>query len=157
MDPILALLDKNARLSNAEIATALGITEAEVSKTIAGYEAAGIIRGYKPLVDWEQSGRNYISAQIMVKIMLNGKTGFDDIAAQLCSFPEVETITLMSGAYDVALTVSGKTFKEVATFVASRLSPLEGVQSTSTSFCLKTYKERGVISEKPKDDREVAL
>ena len=83
--------------------------------------------------------------------------GFDDIANLLASFEEVETVTLTSGAYDISLTVSGKTFQEVAMFVASRLSPLEGVQSTSTSFQLKTYKERGILSEEEQDIREVRV
>ena len=151
MDPILMLLDKNARMPVDEIAAAVGKTPEEVEEAIAGYEKEGIIKGYKPIVDWERT------AQIAVKIVLNGKMGFDDIANLLASFEEVETVTLTSGAYDISLTVSGKTFQEVAMFVASRLSPLEGVQSTSTSFQLKTYKERGILSEAEQDIREVRV
>lgn len=154
MDQVLMLLDKNARMSNEDIAVATGLSVDEVKAKIAAYERDGVIKGYKPLVDWERTERNYVSAQIAVKIVLDGKRGFDDIAAVLASFEEVETVSLMSGAYDIALTVSGKTFQEIAMFVASRLSPLEGVSSTSTSFLLKTYKERGVMSQYDEDMRE---
>lgn len=154
MDQVLMLLDKNARMSNEDIAVATGLSVDEVKAKIAKYEKDGVIKGYKPLVDWERTERNYVSAQIAVKIVLDGKRGFDDIAAVLASFEEVETVSLMSGAYDIALTVSGKTFQEIAMFVASRLSPLEGVSSTSTSFLLKTYKERGVMSQYDEDMRE---
>ena len=157
MNSILMLLDKNARMSFEDIATATGKTVAEVRDEIRTYEENGTIKGYTALIDWENTDRNYVTAQIAVKIILNGKIGFDDIAERLASFEEVETVSLMSGAYDLSLTVSGKTFQEVAMFVASRLSPLEGVQSTSTSFLLKTYKERGIITKKDADIREVGV
>ncbi|WMJ83563.1 Lrp/AsnC family transcriptional regulator [Oscillospiraceae bacterium LTW-04] len=157
MKSILMLLDKNARMSHEDIATATGKTVDEVKAEIKAYEENGTIKGYTTLVDWEKTDRNYVTAQIAVKILLNGKRGFDDIAEQLASFEEVETVTLMSGGYDLSLTVSGKTFQEVAMFVASRLSPLEGVQSTSTTFLLKTYKERGIATKKDKDMREVRV
>lgn len=157
MNSVLMLLDKNARMSCEDIATATGKTVAEVQREIKAYEEDGTIKGYSALIDWEKTDRNYVTAQIAVKIVLNGKMGFDDIAEQLASFEEVETVTLVSGAYDISLTVSGKTFQEVAMFVASRLSPLEGVQSTSTSFLLKTYKERGISNKKDADIREVRV
>lgn len=157
MNSVLMLLDKNARMSCEDIAAATGKTVHEVRDEIRTYEENGTIKGYAALVDWEKTDRNYVTAQIAVKIVLNGKMGFDDIAEQLANFEEVETVTLMSGAYDLSLTVSGKTFQEVAMFVASRLSPLEGVQSTSTSFLLKTYKERGIATKKDVDIREVRV
>ncbi len=157
MNSILMLLDKNARMSCEDIAAATGKTLDEVRAEIRGYEENGTIKGYSALIDWEKTDRNYVTAQIAVKIVLNGKMGFDDIAAQLASFEEVETVRLVSGAYDLSLTVSGKTFQEVAMFVASRLSPMEGVQSTSTSFLLKTYKERGIASKQDADIREVRV
>lgn len=157
MNSLLMLLDKNARMTDKEIAVALGMTEEDVKREIARLENDGTIKGYSALVDWEKTERNYVTAQIAVKVSLNGKMGFDDIADLLASFEEVETVSLMSGAYDISLTVSGKTFQEIAMFVASRLSPLEGVQSTSTSFLLKTYKERGILSKKDRDMREDKL
>lgn len=157
MNSVLMLLDKNARMSCEDIAAATGKTLDEVRAEIRAYEENGTIKGYSALIDWEKTDRNYVTAQIAVKIVLNGKMGFDDIAAKLASFEEVETVRLVSGAYDLSLTVSGKTFQEVAMFVASRLSPMEGVQSTSTSFLLKTYKERGITSRQDDDIREVGV
>lgn len=155
MNSILMLLDKNARISYEDIAAATGQSVEQIKSEIAAYEQNGTIKGYTTLIDWEKTDRNYVTAQIAVKIVLNGKMGFDDIAAQLAAFEEVESVSLMSGAHDISLTVSGKTFQEIAMFVASRLSPMEGVQSTSTSFLLKTYKERGVTSKCDEDIREV--
>ncbi len=155
MNAILMLLDKNARMSFEDIATATGKTVDQVKKEIAAFEQNGTIKGYTALIDWEKTDRNYVTAQISVKIVLNGKLGFDDIAAELAAFEEVESVSLMSGAYDISLIVTGKTFQEIAMFVASRLSPLEWVQSTATSFLLKTYKERGVATKYDEDIREV--
>lgn len=157
MKQILMLLDKNARMSDRDIATAVGMTEQEVKAAIAEMEKNGTIKGYTTLIDWDKTERNYVTAQIAVKIALNGKMGFDDVAEVLAGFDEVESVSLMSGAYDISLTVSGKTFQEIAMFVASRLSPLEGVQSTSTTFMLKNYKDRGICAKKDKDIREVVL
>lgn len=157
MNSILMLLDKNCRMSLEDMASATGKSVEQVKSEIKEYEANGTIKGYAALIDWEKTDRTYVTAQIAVKIVLNGKMGFDDIAGLLASFEEVESVSLMSGAYDISLTVSGKTFQEIAMFVASRLSPLEGVQSTSTSFLLKTYKERGITSKKDEDIREVGV
>ena len=154
MNNILMLLDKNARMTDKEIAIATGMTEEAVKAEIAKLQENGTIKGYTALIDWEKTERNYVTAQIAVKVSLNGKMGFDDIADLLAGFEEVESVSLMSGAYDISLTVSGKTFQEIAMFVASRLSPLEGVQSTSTTFLLKNYKERGIVTKKVKDIRE---
>ena len=154
MNKILMLLDNNARLTSNQIAAVTGMPLDEVNKKISQYEESGIIKGYKTLIDWEKTDRNYVSAQITVKISLSGSMGFDDICELLAGFEEVETVMLMSGSYDVALTVSAKTFQEIALFVASKLSPLEGVQSTSTSFVLKTYKDRGIMAKGDEDIRE---
>ena len=157
MNSVLMLLDKNARMSCEDIAAATGKTSDAVKTEIKAYEENGTIKGYSALIDWEKTDRNYVTAEIAVKIVLNGRMGFDDIAAQLAGFEEVEAVRLVSGAYDLSLTVSGKTFQEVAMFVASRLSPMEGVQSTATSFLLKTYKERGLMSKPDADIREVRV
>ena len=154
MEKILMLLDNNARMTVHQIAAATGMSLDEVNNKIAQYEDAGVIKGYKTLIDWEKTNRNYVSAQITVKISLVGSTGFDDICELLAGFEEVEAVTLMSGSYDVALTVSARTFQDIAQFVASKLSPLEGVQSTSTSFVLKIYKDRGIRAKRDEDIRE---
>lgn len=156
MDKLLQLLDKNARLTNAQLAAMLEITEGEVAKQIEAYERSGVIRGYKPVIDWEKTGRNYVSARIELKVTPEKGYGFEEIARTIMEFDEVETVYLMSGGYDIAVTISGKDFKDIALFVAHRLAPLEAVQSTATHFVLRRYKERGVaICSEEEDIREV--
>lgn len=156
-EKLLKLISDNAKFTNAQLAVMLEMNEQEVAEEIARLEKNGIIRGYKTLIDWEQTDRNLVSARIEIKVLPKGSMGFEEIAYTISQFPEVETCYLMSGGYDLALTISGKTFKDIALFVAHRLAPLEPVQSTATHFVLRKYKERGVIMvESNADEREVA-
>jgi DNA-binding Lrp family transcriptional regulator len=145
MDKLLSLLGENARLSDKDIAVMLDMTREDVEKAIADYEKQKIIFGYQALIDWDKVGNEHLIARIELKVTPKKGEGFEEIAKKIMQFDEVETVYLMSGSYDLAITVSGKTFKEVAMFVAKRLSPLEGVTSTATSFVLRKYKERGVV------------
>ena len=155
-DKLLRLIDDNAKLTNEQLAVMLGEDAQDVAQTIAGYEKQGVIRGYKALIDWDQTDRNLVSARIEIKVIPKGTMGFEEIAYTISQFREVETCYLMSGGYDLALTISGKTFKDIALFVAHRLAPLEPVQSTSTHFVLKKYKQRGqMMVDDFKDEREV--
>ena len=155
-EKLLRLIDDNAKLTNAQLAVMLGEDAQDVAQTIAGYEKQGVIRGYKALIDWDQTDRNLVSARIEIKVIPKGTMGFEEIAYTISQFREVETCYLMSGGYDLALTISGKTFKDIALFVAHRLAPLEPVQSTSTHFVLKKYKQRGqMMVDDFKDEREV--
>ena len=144
MEKILKLLDRNAHYTNKEMAVLLGITEQEVAAAIAEFEKKGVIKGYKAVIDWEKSGVDVVSAFIEIKVIPQRDRGFEEIAARIVSFPEVESMYLMSGAYDFALTITGKTFQEVAMFVARKLAPIESVQSTATHFILRRYKDNGV-------------
>lgn len=154
MDQLLTLLEQNARLSNAELAVMLGRTEAQVAQAIEDYQAQGIIRGYQAMVDWEQVDRSRITAYIELNVTPQQGEGFEEIAKRIMQFEEVQTVYLMSGSYDLQVVVEGKSFKDVALFVAERLSPLESVTSTSTSFVLRKYKERGVIvCDEERDER----
>ncbi len=156
IDKLLKLLADNAKLSDAQLATMLGAAEADVAAAIADLEKAGIIKGYKALIDWDKTDRNLVSARIEIKVIPKSNMGFEEIAYTISQFPEVETCYLMSGGYDLALTISGKTFKDIALFVAHRLAPLEPVQSTTTHFVLRKYKERGIMMvDDIKDEREV--
>ena len=152
MDKLLKLLDTNARMSNAELAVVLGSTEEAVAARIAELERSGVIRSYKAIIDWDKTHREYVSARIEVKALLQ-RTGYDQVAEKLAAFEEVESVYLMSGSYDIALTVSGKTFKDIALFVAYKLAPIEEIQSTSTSFVLRKYKEKGILEVKEPDER----
>ena len=155
-EKLLRLIDDNAKLTNEQLAVMLGEDAQDVAQTIAGYEKQGVIRGYKALIDWDQTDRNLVSARIEIKVIPKGTMGFEEIAYTISQFREVETCYLMSGGYDLALTISGKTFKDIALFVAHRLAPLEPVQSTSTHFVLTKYKQRGqMMVDDFKDEREV--
>lgn len=142
MDKLLKLLDTNARLSNAELAVMTGSTEDAVAKQIAAWEKDGVIRAYKALVDWDRTDREYVTAIIELRVTPKRDAGFEAIAQTIAAWEEVESIYLMSGGYDFSIVVTGRTFKEVAMFVANRLSTLDSVVSTATHFVLRRYKER---------------
>lgn len=153
---ILAILEKDGRLTAAQIAVMLGIDEKEVADAIAELEEENIILGYKAIVNWELAGRETTMANIELKLTPQRGGGFDTVAERIYRFPQVKSVTLMSGAYDLLVTVEGKSLKEVAMFVSERLAPMESVVSTATHFELKTYKREGMIfDEKENDTREV--
>lgn len=154
MDKLLSLIETNPRLTNAEIATMLGISEEQVAQKIKEYEANGIIKGYRALIDKDNTDSQTVTALIEIKVQPKYNHGFDEIAKRIASLEEVESIYLMSGGFDLACMVTDKSFQEVAMFVAKRLSPMDGVVSTATHFILKKYKEQGVFfTDAPKDDR----
>lgn len=159
MSKLLSLLETNARLTNAQLAAMLGTTEVEVAAQIAAYEKAGVICGYNTVIDWEKTNRDdHVMARIGIKTTPKKERGYEEIAAEICKFEEVESAYLVSGGLnDFELTVSGKSFKDIAFFVAERLAPLDAVTSTATSFMLRKYKKGGVIvsAESAKDERGV--
>ena len=141
---LLNLMEKDAHASVADMATMLGMTEEAVRAEIAEMEQAGIIRGYKTVVDWERLDDAFVSAIIELKVTPKAGLGFEDVAAKVMKYPEVESVYLMSGVYDLNVVVKGKTFHEVAKFVAKELSTIESVTSTATHFVLRRYKEMDV-------------
>ena len=154
MDNILRILNDNPRLSNAEIEAMTGITEDEVGEKIASYERNGIICGYKTVINWEKIEKtDKVTAIIELKVTPRRDTGFEAIAEEIMSFDEVESVSLMSGGYDFSVCVTGRTFQEIALFVAKRLAPLDSVTSTTTTFILKKYKEDGIILSSQNDER----
>jgi len=120
---------------------------ADVARRIAAYEKSGVIRGYQAILNEDQLDLDIVTAVIEVKVTPQREGGFNVIAERISRFPEVRSAYLMSGTYDLLLFVEGKNLREVAAFVSERLSPLEGVLSTSTHFMLKTYKRLGVLME----------
>lgn len=153
-EKLLSILEDNARLSNSEIAIMLGVSEKEVADEIKLLEDSGIIKGYKAFIDRDKAKLQTVTALIELKIQPKYGYGFDDVAERISKLEEVESIYLMSGAFDLTVLVTDKSFHEVAMFVAKRLSPLEGVVSTATHFILKKYKENGVfLTDEPLDDR----
>ena len=117
----------------------------DVKQLIAEYERDGVILGYKALVDWDKTDREYVSALIEIKITPQKDRGFDRVAEKIYNFPEVQSLYLMSGGFDLAVLIEGRTMKEVAYFVARKLAPLEDVLSTATHFVLRKYKDKGVV------------
>jgi DNA-binding Lrp family transcriptional regulator len=154
MERILELLEKNPRLTNAEIAIMLGITEAEVKNQITELENSGIIKGYRAIINKDKTDDQTVTALIEIQVHPKYDHGFEEIAERISNFDEVESVYLMSGGYDLCCLVNNKTFQEVAMFVAKRLSTLEDVISTKTNFILKRYKEQDVILfDSKQDDR----
>lgn len=141
---LLKLLSKDSRTTEADMATMLGMSEEDVHREIATMEREGIIRGYKAVIDWERLDEAYVSAIIELKVTPKAGLGFEDVAAKVMKYPEVESVYLMSGVYDLNVVVKGRTFHEVARFVAKELSTIESVNSTATHFVLRRYKEMDV-------------
>ena len=149
---LLKLLNKDSRTPPAELAVMLGVSEDEVRAEVAALERAGVIRGYKAVIDWDKLDSAYVSAIIELKVTPKAGLGFEDVAARVMKYPEVESVYLMSGVYDLNVVVKGKTFQEVAKFVAKELSTIDSVTSTATHFVLRRYKELDV--ELLGDDRD---
>src|SRR3989338_5746251 len=147
MDEILEILSNDARITPKEIAKLTGKTEAAVTKTIEKYEKDGTIVKYKALInhDMVADSNNFVRALIEVSVAPQKNVGFDNVAERIYSFPEVKSCYLVSGAYDLLLVVEGNNIHTVSNFVASKLSPMENVKSTTTHFLLKKYKEDGQI------------
>lgn len=157
MEDILRILEENARLSAEDVASMTGKSVDEVKAAIDDFEQRGIIRGYKTVVDWEKAGMERVFAFIDVKVSPERGVGFDDIAERIFRFPEVHSLYLVSGTHDLRVVVGGTNMKQVAFFVAEKLATIDRVQSTSTHFLLKKYKEDGVTFAAAEPDRRLAI
>lgn len=157
MDKLIQLLDSNARLNDAQLAVMLDRTEEEVKAQIASLEREGVIRGFKAVIDWEKTDRDTLTALIELRVTPQPDRGFEEIAEQISLFDEVESVYLMSGGYDLAVTVRGRSFRDIAFFVAKQLSTLDSVISTATHFVLRRYKDQGVAFTREKKDLRGAL
>lgn len=156
MNEILEILSDNAKATPSEIAALLGRSKEDVAKEIAELEDSGVIRKYITLINWEKLDKSFVFAVLELKVALQRKTGYDAVAERIARFSEVESVRLISGDHDLSVTVRGKSMKDIAYFVAEKIAPLDGVQSTCTHFILKSYKEHGVdLTEKPKSKRLV--
>jgi len=157
MDELLKILQTNALESRENIARMLGAPIGAIDQRIAEYEKQGVIRGYQAILNEDKLGLDRVTAVIEVKVTPQREGGFDTIAQRISRFPEVRSAYLMSGTYDLLLFVEGRTLREVAGFVSERLSPLEGVLSTSTHFMLKTYKRLGVLMQTESSDERLTV
>lgn len=145
-DPIVEILEMNARQSPAEIAALTGLDESAVAERIKELEDSGTILGYHAIIDPERSGADHVTAFIEVKLVPERDGGFDRLALRISKFDQVRSCYLMSGGYDLVVIVSGHSLQDVAKFVSEKLSTLEGVTSTATHFHLKTYKQDGFLA-----------
>ena len=145
MDNLLKVLEDNANLTHEQLAVLCQKEVGDIKAMIEKYEKDGVILGYKTMIDWDKTDREYVSALIEVKITPQRDRGFDQVAERIYNYPEVQSLYLMSGGYDLAVQIEGKTMKEVAYFVAQKLATIEDVISTATHFVLRKYKDKGVI------------
>ena len=153
-EKILAVIEKNSRIDLKDLAVLLGESEAAVANEIAEMEKEHIICGYHTLIDWEKTSIEKVNALIEVRVTPQRGRGFDTVAERIYNYSEVNAVYLISGGYDLLVTIEGKTLREVAQFVSDKLSTLDYVLSTKTNFILKKYKDHGtVIAEHKKDER----
>ncbi len=149
---ILKLLESDARLTAEQIAIILDLDKNTVVNEIAEYEKNGTILGYKTIVDWEKTNCEAVTAMIEVKLTPQHDRGFDRVAEKIYNYPEVKSVYLMSGAYDLSVLIEGKTMKEVALFVSQKLATIDAVISTATHFVLHKYKDTGILYDAPEID-----
>ena len=157
MREILEILQENDRTNPAEIATMLGLTEEQVRAKIEALEQAKVIVKYRAIVNWEKTDLETVAALIDVKVTPQRNVGFDQVARRIYRFPEVKSVYLMSGAYDLSVLAEAPNLKELALFVAEKLATMEHVTSTATHFVLKRYKQDGVIFEEQDEPERLAV
>lgn len=153
MEKLLDLLERDCTQTPEQLSAQSGLPLEEVRTEQKRLEDEGVILGYKAIIDWDRASREAVTALIEVKVTPQSIDGFDRIAERIYQYDEVESMYLMSGAFDLAVVISGRTLREVAQFVGERLAPLEGVTGTATHFILKKYKEKHLVfrPEKPQE------
>ena len=154
---ILRYLEKNSRVNLQELAVLLGVDETLVENEIADMEKEKIICGYHTLIDWDKTGEEKVTALIEVRVTPQRNQGFDRIAERIYNYPEVFAVYLISGGYDLLVTLDGKSLKEVSRFVSEKLSPIDSVISTATYFILKKYKDHGTIMVPKKESERMLM
>ena len=155
-EKILTFIEKNSRVDLKQLAIMLGMEEAAVANELAAMEEEHIICGYHTLIDWEKTSIEKVNALIEVRVTPQRGRGFDSVAERVYNYPEVNAVYLISGGYDLLVTLEGKT-REVAQFVSDKLSTLDSVLSTKTNFILKKYKDHGTVIAKPKEDERMLV
>ncbi len=155
-EELLAIVEKNSRIDLKELAVILGVREVDVVNELETMEKEGIICGYHTLVNWEKTSNEKVTALIEVRVTPQRGQGFDSVAERIYRYPEVRSVYLISGGFDLMVILEGKTLREVSSFVSDKLSTLDRVLSTSTHFILKKYKDHGTIFvQKTEDEREM--
>ena len=154
-EKLLSVIEKNSRIDIKELAVIMGAEEIDIVNELEAMEREGIICGYHTLIDWEKTSIEKVSALIEVRVTPQRGQGFDKIAERIYKYPEVNSVYLISGGYDLLVSLEGKSLKEISAFVSDKLSTLETVLSTATHFILKKYKDHGtILAKKYEDTRE---
>ncbi len=154
---MLDAIQHDPKATAAELATRLGLEAAEVAAEVARLEAEGVIKTYRAIIDWDKVGGRLIYAFVDVRVQPEEDFGFDAIARRLALFDEVHSLYLISGRQDLLVVVEGRDYREVALFVAEKLAPLKGVESTATSFVLRKYKLDGQMMFSAFDDNRLSV
>ena len=154
---ILSYIEKNSRVDLKDLAVYLGVDATDVMKEMEAMENEGIICGYHTLIDWDKVGIEKVTALIEVRVTPQRGMGFDKVAERIYNYPEVNSCYLISGGFDLMVTLEGKSLREISSFVSEKLSALDQVLSTKTNFILKKYKDHGTVMAEPmkKDEREM--
>ena len=156
-EKILEVLTKDAKAKKDDIAKQLNLTVDVVNDYIEKFEKDNIILGYKTNINWQRIRQHVVNALIEVKVQPERKVGFDSVAESIYKFPEVSSVSLLSGGYDLLVQIEGENLREVALFVSEKLAPIDGVQSTVSHFILKKYKEDGVILVEQADSKRLPI
>lgn len=155
-EELLSVIERNSRVSFDELAVILGTDKETVMNEMTALEKEGIICGYHTLIDWEKTSSDKVNALIEVRVTPQRGQGFDKIAERIYNYPEVRAVYLISGGYDLLVTLEEKSLKEISMFVTDKLSTLDSVLSTATHFILKKYKDHGtILDKKHTDEREI--
>ena len=154
---LLDLLQEDCRLPLEKLAVMTGSSLEEVAEAIDRLEKSRVILRYSPVINWDLTDRERVEAMIEVKVTPQRDMGFDAVAARIYRFDEVKSVYLMSGGYDLLVLVEARTLRELASFVSAKLSTLELVTGTATSFVLKRYKEEGVVFENGESDHRLVV
>ncbi len=155
---ILNYIERNCKVDEKELAVLLGIDEAVVKSEIGAMEQENIICGYHTMIDWDKAGVEKVNALIEVRVTPQRGRGFEKIAERIYNYPEVSSVSLISGAYDFLVTIEGKSLMEVSRFVSEKLSPIDEVVGTATHFILKKYKDHGtILAQKEKEERMLVI
>ncbi|MBQ8189212.1 MAG: Lrp/AsnC family transcriptional regulator [Lachnospiraceae bacterium] len=154
---LLSIIEKNSRIDIKELAIIMGEPEIEVANELKALEEEGIICGYHTMIDWEKTSIEKVSALIEVRVTPQRGQGFDNMAERIYKYPEVNSVYLISGGYDLLISLEGKSLKEISAFVSDKLSTLDSVLSTATHFILKKYKDHGTILTKAYEDERIKV
>ncbi len=156
-EKILTFIEKNSRVDVKELAIVLGVDEASILNELEAMEAEHIICGYHTLIDWDKAGVEKVSALIEVRVTPQRGMGFDKVAERIYNYPEVNSVYLISGSFDLMVTLEGKTLREVSQFVSDKLSTQDSILSTKTNFILKKYKDHGTVMAVPAKDERILM